>query len=56
MWSELFIENKDALLNQMDMFIDKFNELKMMLKTEDVDGMRKMMQHSTKRRALFDKN
>ncbi len=55
MWSELFLANKSALLNQMDLFIDKFNELKTMLQTEDVDGMRKMMQHSTKRRTLFDK-
>ncbi len=55
MWSELFIDNKDALLNQMNMFIDKFNELKTMLETGDVDGMRKMMRHSTERRALFDK-
>lgn len=55
MWSELFVANKDALLTQMDMFIDKFNELKSMLEDEDIDGMRKMMQHSTERRALFDK-
>lgn len=55
MWSELFVENKDALLNQMDMFINKFNELKFMLETEDMDGIRKMMRHSTQRRALFDK-
>ena len=55
MWSELFVENKDALLNQMDMFINKFNELKFMLETEDIDGIRKMMRHSTQRRALFDK-
>ena len=55
MWSELFIENKDVLLNQMNSFMDKFNELKTMLETEDVDGMRKMMRHSTERRALFDK-
>ncbi|MBQ4516998.1 MAG: prephenate dehydrogenase [Clostridia bacterium] len=55
MWSELFVANKDALLEQMDLFIDKFNELKTMLKTEDIDGMRDMMRHSTKRRALFDK-
>jgi len=55
MWSELFIANKDALLEQMNMFIDKFNELKQMLETEDVDAMRKMMRHSTERRALFDK-
>lgn len=55
MWSELFVANKDSLLKQMDLFLDKFNELKNMLETEDVDGMRKMMQHSTKRRALFDR-
>lgn len=55
MWSELFVANKDALLNQMDMFMDKFKELKSMLQAEDIDGMRKMMRHSTERRALFDK-
>lgn len=55
MWSELFVANKDALLEQMDMFIKKFNELKSMLEAEDIDGMRKMMRHSTDRRALFDK-
>ena len=55
MWSELFVANKDALLSQMNMFIDKFKELKSMLETEDIDGMRKMMRHSTERRALFDK-
>ena len=55
MWSELFIANKPALLEQMNLFVDKFNELKTMLENEDVDSMRQMMQLSTKRRALFDK-
>ena len=55
MWSELFVANKDVLLEQMNLFIDKFNELKTMLETEDVDGMRQMMRHSTARRAMFDK-
>ncbi len=55
MWSELFLENKVALLEQMNLFIDKFNELKSMLENEDVESMRKMMRHSTERRALFDK-
>lgn len=55
MWSELFVENKEALLEQMNLFIDKFHELKAMLEAEDVDGMRKMMRFSTERRALFDK-
>ena len=55
MWSELFVANKDVLLEQMNLFMDKFIELKTMLETEDIDGMRKMMRHSTERRALFDK-
>jgi len=55
MWSELFVANKEVLLNQMDIFMDKFKELKSMLEVEDIDGMRKMMRHSTERRVLFDK-
>ncbi|MBR5800521.1 MAG: prephenate dehydrogenase [Lachnospiraceae bacterium] len=55
MWSELFVANKEALLNQMNLFMDKFTELKEMLENEDIDGMRRMMRTSTERRALFDK-
>ena len=55
MWSELFVANKDALLAQMNLFIDKFSDLKRMLEDEDIDSMREMMRHSTQRRALFDK-
>lgn len=55
MWSELFVANKDVLLDQMDMFMEKFSELRAMLEAEDVDSMRAMMRHSTERRALFDK-
>lgn len=55
MWSELFVENKAALLKQMNLFLDKFNELKTMLEKEDIEGMRSMMRYSTERRALFDK-
>ena len=36
MWSELFVENKDALLKQMDLFINKFNDLKEMLCSENI--------------------
>ncbi len=55
MWSELFAANKDVLLEQMNLFIGKFNELKAILESDDIDGMRAMMRHSTERRALFDK-
>lgn len=55
MWSELFLANKDILIEQMDMFMDKFSELRSMLERGDVEGMRAMMRLSTQRRALFDK-
>ena len=55
MLSELFAANKDVLLEQMNLFIGKFNDLNTMLESDDIDGMRAMMRHSTERRALFDK-
>ena len=55
MWSELFIENKDVLLEQMDLFLHQFTKLRSMLEAEDIEGMRAMMRHSTARRALFDR-
>ena len=55
MWSELFLMNKDALLNEMDAFIAEFGRLRQMLISGDRDGMREMMRKSTERRSLFDK-
>lgn len=55
MWSELFTANKDVLLEQMNLFIDKFNCLKTMLETGNIEEMRAMMRHATERRALFDR-
>ena len=55
MWSELFLLNKDALLNQMEKFIGEFNEFYNILKDEDIDRMKEKMIRSTERRALFDK-
>lgn len=55
MWSELFILNKEPLLQQMKIFIKEFEELKNMLENDDTDGIREKMRLSTKRRAYFDK-
>ncbi|MBQ7321359.1 MAG: prephenate dehydrogenase [Clostridia bacterium] len=55
MWSELFMENRDLLLDQMDIFIDRFIELRNFLAGGHVEDMRAMMRHSTERRARFDK-
>lgn len=55
MWSELFVANKEALLKQMNLFINQFTKLKDAVETEDIESMREMMRYSTKRRALFDR-
>jgi prephenate dehydrogenase len=55
MWSELFLLNKDALLTEMDSFIEEFSEFRNMLASGDGEGMRAKMRASTKRRSLFDK-
>ena len=55
MWSELFLLNKDALLDEMDAFIREFELFRSMLAGDDGEGMRQKMRASTERRSLFDK-
>lgn len=55
MWSELFLLNKDALLDQMKRFSEEFEVLYNLLETQDAEGLKEKMRRSTERRALFDK-
>ena len=55
MWSELFLLNRDALLTEMNAFIDEFVAFREMLVVGDREGMREKMRLSTQRRAKFDK-
>lgn len=55
MWSELFMTNQKALLDQMNLFSRQFERLREMIEKGDVDGMREMMRTSSERRAKFDK-
>lgn len=55
MWSELFLMNKDALLREMDRFIEEFTEFRGYLENEDGKRMREKMRASSARRSLFDK-
>ena len=55
MWSELFLMNKDALLLEMDRFMEEFAEFRQYLANEDGKRMREKMRASTARRSLFDK-
>lgn len=56
MWAELFLSNREALLEQMDLFSERFTAMRNALAAEDSDKMREMMRTSTTRRTLFDKN
>ena len=55
MWSELFLENREVLLGEMDRFRDAFERLYATVRDGNRDEMREMMRVSTARRALFDK-
>ena len=55
MWCELFLMNKTELLSQMDLFIDKFKELKSSIENSDTEKIKSIMRTSTKRRMFFDK-
>lgn len=56
MWTELFLENREVLLRQMDLFMQAFGELRGALAASDADTMKEMMRLSTMRRARFDKD
>ena len=55
MWSELFLRNKEPLLQQMDIFMREFSQLRTLLAQEDAEGLREKMRLSTERRGYFDK-
>lgn len=56
MWSELFLDNRDALLNEMRNFKTTFDELMEKIESGDREGIRAMMRLSTERRKRFNKH
>ena len=54
MWSELFLLNKDQLLAQMDLFMEKFTQLRNGIADEDTESIRAMMRLSKQHREYFD--
>lgn len=56
MWSELFLLNKQSLIDMMELFEKDFIKLKELIKNDDSDGIKEMMRQSTERRKMFNKN
>jgi prephenate dehydrogenase len=55
MWTELFFMNKNALLNEMDAFMDELTSIRKYIESEDEEALKEKMRTSTKRRESFDK-
>ena len=55
MWTELFILNKSALINEMDSFISTITKLRNYIYNEDTENIKKMMKTSIERRKYFNK-
>ncbi|MDL2276792.1 prephenate dehydrogenase [Breznakia sp. OttesenSCG-928-G09] len=55
MWSELFLYNKEILLEEITKFQESLNDFKETLQTENIDKMKMLFTQSTKRRKKFDK-
>lgn len=55
MWSELFLWNRDKLIEQIDSFSSELGSIREMLINGDRDALRRLMRRATERRAKFDK-
>ena len=55
MWTELFLLNKDELLRQTDIFMEKMSQLRDNLANGDAEAIRARMRLSRERREYFDK-
>ena len=55
LWPELFIENKDYLMKEIDLFMDELAQFRQMIDDENVEGMKEKMIISTERRKAFDR-
>ncbi len=55
MWSELFLLNRDKLLEQIDLFEAQMQILRKAIAQGDSELLRSLMRLSTSKRALFDK-
>lgn len=56
MWTELFLENKEALIEKIDQFNLVLNDLKNDILKSDETTIRKKLKESKKRRMSFDEN
>ncbi|MBQ4342988.1 MAG: prephenate dehydrogenase [Erysipelotrichaceae bacterium] len=55
LWTELFLLNKDNLLQEINVFQNELTHFKQVLEKEDIDEMKRLFVQSTIRRKQFDR-
>lgn len=53
LWSQLFVSNKQILLEEIDVFLSEMQSFRQLLEEEDVEGMKDKFITSTERRKKF---
>lgn len=56
MWSELFLENKKALLSKIEQFKKALNDLEQAIQHEDAEGLKEMLKKAKEKRKSFDQH
>ncbi len=54
MWSELFLENKEALIKKIDDFSHELNALKSMIENDDLESLKTYLKEAKEKRKAFD--
>lgn len=53
MWSELFVENKDALSEQIRVFMYSLMKIDDLIKKSDIEGIRKFLENTSQRKKRY---
>lgn len=54
MWAELFLENSDNLVNEIDTLIDHLKEYSTAIKENDSDKLKQLLKEGTEKKAFID--
>ncbi len=56
MWSELFMDNRENLLSEIDTLIDNLNEYREALGKKDIDKLMSLLEQGNERKEMIEKN
>jgi len=54
MWAELFMENKDFVLKELEFYIESLTAYRDAIRTEDVDHLTALLEEGKKRKEEVD--